>query len=64
VIPRDALFSESGGTYVYRQSGTGLEKQPVRIALWGDDEVAVDSGLSEGDIVRRRATIDSPGVPR
>jgi len=64
VIPRDAVVSEPAGTFVYRQSGTGFEKQPVRIALWGDDEVTVASGLSEGDMVRRRASTETLRVAR
>ena len=58
VIPRDAVVSESGGTFVYRRTATGFSKQPVQVTLWGDDEVAVESGLAEGDIVRRQASTE------
>jgi HlyD family secretion protein len=61
VIPRDAIVSESAKTFVYRQSSAGFDKQQVRVSVWGDEEVAVDSGLAEGDIVRRYA---SSGVSR
>jgi HlyD family secretion protein len=56
VIPRDAIVAESAKTFVYRQSSGGFEKQEVRVSVWGDEEVAVNSGLAEGDVVRRYAS--------
>jgi HlyD family secretion protein len=61
VIPRDAVFTEGDKTFVYRQSGAGFDKQAVHVAVWSDDEIAVDSGLAEGDVVRRHA---SRGISR
>jgi HlyD family secretion protein len=64
VVPRDAVTTESGKTFVYRQSGSGFEKLEVRVSLWGDDEVAVDSGVTVGDVVRRRANSEEPRVKK
>lgn len=62
VLPRDAIVSESGNTYVYRVTPTGFEKQSVSVSLWGDDEVAIDSGVAEGEIVKRQASGEAAGV--
>jgi multidrug resistance efflux pump len=64
VVPRDAIVSESDKTYIYRRSGDGFAKQAVRISLWGDDEVAVDSGLAEGDVVRRNVSSEFSKVSK
>jgi HlyD family secretion protein len=56
VVPRDAVVKDAEKAFVYRKAGNGFEKQAVRIGLWGDGEVAVDSGLVEGDVVRRQAS--------
>lgn len=64
VVPRDAVIKEADKTFVYRQTSTGFEKQAVEISLWGDEEVAVDSGIAAGDIVRRRASSADPGVKK
>ncbi len=64
VVPRDTVIEEAGKTFVYRQTSTGFEKQVVEISLWGDEEVAVDSGIAAGDIVRRRASSAAPGVKK
>jgi HlyD family secretion protein len=55
VIPRDALVEEGDKAFVYRQNGASFEKHAVHVSLMGDGEVAVDSGLSEGDVVKRQA---------
>ena len=64
VIPRDAVVSETGNTFVYRQSSSRFDKQAVHVSMWGDEEVAVDSGLAEGDTVRRRASNEVSRVSR
>jgi HlyD family secretion protein len=56
VIPRDAVVTEEEKTFVYRRAGAGFEKHAVHVSLWGDGEVAVDSGLTEGEVVRRQAS--------
>jgi HlyD family secretion protein len=56
VIPRDAVVTEEEKTFVYRRTGSGFEKHAVHVSLWGDGEVAVDSGLTEGEVVRRQAS--------
>jgi RND family efflux transporter MFP subunit len=62
VLPRDAVFAEGDKTFVYRQNGSGFDKQAVHVALAGDGELAVDSGLSEGDVVKRQASGETPKV--
>jgi HlyD family secretion protein len=64
VVPRDAVVAESGKNLVYRQTTTGFEKQAVQVGLWSDQEVTIDSGLSEGDVVRRRAAGANAGASR
>jgi HlyD family secretion protein len=60
VIPRDAVVTEAEKTFAYRERSAGFEKRAVHVSLWGDAEVAVDSGLAEGDVVQRHA---AGGVP-
>jgi HlyD family secretion protein len=49
-IPLEALGTEGGVPFVYRQSG-GLAKQEVVTGTMNDDEVVVTRGLAEGDRV-------------
>jgi len=60
VIPRDAVVMESGMSYVYKRTATGFEKQSIRIATWGDSEVAVSSGLVPSDVIERQVS-GAPG---
>lgn len=62
VVPRDAVRVESGAEWVYRQTTTGFEKRAVKVASRSDDEVAVASGLVEGDVVKRHVSDDAPGL--
>jgi HlyD family secretion protein len=55
VIPRDALIEEGDKAFVYRENGASFEKHAVHVSLLGDGEVAVDTGLAEGDVVKRQA---------
>lgn len=50
-IPREALHSESGKTYVYRIAGDKLVRTPVVTGTANLTEAAILSGLSEGDWV-------------
>lgn len=56
VIPRDAVVSEAGGNYVYKQTTTGFEKRAIQVASWGDSEIAVESGLDTSDVVQRQVS--------
>lgn len=64
VVPRDAIVCESGNAYVYRVTPTGFDKKSVSVSLWGDDEVAIDSGVAEGEIVKRQASREAAEVRR
>jgi HlyD family secretion protein len=59
VVPRDALVTNGERAFVYLQGAAGFEKRAVHVCLWGDAEAAVDSGLSEGDIVRRNPSSET-----
>jgi HlyD family secretion protein len=50
-VPREALHSENGKTYVYKVVGDGLKRTFVTIGTLNLTQVAILSGLSEGDIV-------------
>ena len=50
-VPLDALGSDSGVAYVYKQSGGRVLKQEVVTGAMNDDEVVVEQGLAEGDRV-------------
>jgi RND family efflux transporter MFP subunit len=49
-VPLEALGTEGGVPFVYRQSG-GLAKQEVVTGAMNDDEVVITRGLAEGDRV-------------
>lgn len=59
-IPREALRNENGKTYVYKVAGDGLQKTPVTIGNLNLTQVAIVSGLAEGDEV---ATGSVSGLP-
>jgi len=50
-VPLEALGSDSGVAYVYKQSGGRVLKQEVVTGAMNDDEVVVAQGLAEGDRV-------------
>ena len=50
-VPLEALGSDSGVAYVYKQSGGRVLKQEVVTGAMNDDEVVVEQGLAEGDPV-------------
>ena len=65
-IPREALFSENGKNYVFKVVGDGLKRTPVTIGPFNLTQVAILSGLSEGDTVATGTTTGQPlqvGVP-
>lgn len=64
IVPRDAIAAEADKAFVYRQNSNGYDKEAVRVSVWADDEVAVESGLAEGDIVRRRVSNENVGLSR
>jgi len=50
-VPLEALGSDSGVAYVYKQTGGRVLKQEVVTGAMNDDEVVVEQGLAEGDRV-------------
>jgi HlyD family secretion protein len=59
-IPREALRSENGKTYVFKVVKDGLQKTPVTIGTLNLTQVAILSGLEAGDQV---ATGSVSGLP-
>jgi HlyD family secretion protein len=59
-IPREALRSENGKSYVYKLVKDELQKTPVTIGTLNLTQVAIVSGLAEGDQV---ATGTVSGLP-
>ncbi|HWQ03418.1 MAG TPA: HlyD family efflux transporter periplasmic adaptor subunit, partial [Candidatus Nitrosotenuis sp.] len=54
VIPRDAVIYQDGKTFVRVRTGNGWEKREIKISATADIEVAIESGLKEGEEVQRR----------
>lgn len=66
VIPRDALRSENGRTYVYKVRGDELKKTFVIIGTLNISQVAIVSGLKSGDWVATGTMTGQPlqeGLP-
>ena len=59
-VPREALRSENGKTYVFKVVKDGLQKTPVTIGTLNLTQVAILSGLEAGDQV---ATGSVSGLP-
>lgn len=65
-IPREALHTENGQTYVYRVKGDTLHRTPITVGQINLTQVEVLSGLNEGDVVALGSTNGQPigdGVP-
>jgi HlyD family secretion protein len=59
-VPREALHSENGRTYVYKVVNDGLKRTFVTTGTINLTQVAILSGLKEGELV---ATGTSSGQP-
>lgn len=59
-IPRDALYSENGKTYVFKVVKGGLVKTSVTTGVQNLTQVSILAGLSEGDIVATGTTTGQP----
>jgi HlyD family secretion protein len=59
-VPREALHSENGKPFVFKVAGSGLMRTPVTTGAINLTQVAILSGLNEGDWV---ATGTSNGQP-
>jgi HlyD family secretion protein len=65
-IPREALYSESGKPYVYKIVGDDLKRTSVTTGTINLTQVAITSGLQEGDLVATGTTNGQPlqeGIP-
>jgi HlyD family secretion protein/macrolide-specific efflux system membrane fusion protein len=62
VVPWQSVGSEAGHPYVWLKTSGGFEKRSVQAGPRNDLEVVVNSGLSEGDIIRRAAAGDQSGA--
>jgi HlyD family secretion protein len=65
-IPREALYSENGKPYVYKVVKDDLHRTPVVTGAINLTQVAIISGLQEGDVVATGTTNGQPlqeGIP-
>lgn len=65
-VPREALYSENGKPYVFKVVGDGLVRTPVVTGTLNLTQVAIVSGLKEGDMVATGTISGQPlqvGVP-
>ncbi|HJS74088.1 MAG TPA: HlyD family efflux transporter periplasmic adaptor subunit, partial [Vicinamibacteria bacterium] len=60
VVPRQAVFEENGGRFVYRFLDGHFEKTTVSIGPPSLGRIVIESGLSEGDVLAAR----DPGLAR
>ncbi len=64
VVPWQSIGIEANHSYVWLKTTGGFEKRTVQTGPRNDLEVIVNSGLSEGDIIRRVAIEDQSGTGR
>jgi HlyD family secretion protein len=65
-VPREALHSENGKSFVYKVVNDGLVRTPVTIGTYNLTQVAILSVLNQGDWVATGTTNGQPlqeGVP-
>jgi HlyD family secretion protein len=55
VIPYQSIGTESGHPFVWLESSGGFQKRTVKIGRRNDLNAVVESGLAEGDAIRRDA---------
>jgi multidrug efflux pump subunit AcrA (membrane-fusion protein) len=64
VVPSQSIGIEAAHPYVWLKTTVGFEKRNVETGPRNDLEVVVNSGLSEGDLLRRSAIEGQPGTSR
>src|SRR5216684_2926103 len=64
VVPWQSIGMEAGHSFVWLKTRVGFEKRRVQTRSRNDLEAVINSGLSEGDMVRRVAVEEQPGVGR
>jgi HlyD family secretion protein len=65
-VPREALYSENGKPYVFKVVNNGLKRTPVTTGAINLTQVAILSGLKDGDVVATGTTSGQPlqeGIP-
>ena len=64
VVPYQSIGTESGQSFVWLKSSSRFEKRTVKIGRRNDLNAVVESGLAEGDMIRRDAGDDSGAAER
>ena len=64
VVPCQSIALENNHSFAWLKSTVGFEKRPVQTGARNDLEAVVNSGLSEGDIIRRAAVDAETGTSR
>jgi multidrug efflux pump subunit AcrA (membrane-fusion protein) len=64
VVPCQSIGTESGHAFVWLKSSSGFEKRTVKIGRRNDLNAVVESGLAEGDVIRRDAGEDPDAAER
>jgi multidrug resistance efflux pump len=64
VVPWQSIGIEGDHSFVWLKSTVGFEKHSVKTGSRNDLEAVVNSGLSEGDIIRRAAIEEQTGAGR
>jgi HlyD family secretion protein len=65
-IPREALRTENGNSYVYKVVNDELQRTPIKIGPYNLTRASVLSGLNDGDWVATGTTTGQPlqeGIP-
>lgn len=53
IVPRDALYTDAGGTYVWVKRGESFEREAVKLGPIANEEAVILSGVNAGDVVLR-----------
>jgi len=64
VVPYQSVGTESGHLFVWLKNSSGFEKRTVKIGRRNDLNAVVESGLAEGDVIRRDAGEDPEAAAR
>lgn len=55
MVPRDAVFTDAGGAFVWIQRGKSFEREAVKLGPIADETAVLTSGVAQGDVVLRNA---------
>ena len=53
IVPRDALYVDAGGAFVWVKRGDTFQREEVKLGPMADDQAVVIDGLKQGDVVLR-----------